>query len=192
MVRELEDRRKRTSRRYRFGGLRFDNVDGILGYDFLAATIVEVDIVKKRLTVHDPAAFAPAGLGVSFLVDLATGIPRVPIRINGTLKGNGYLDTGNAGEIIMSGGLYKRAGVAVTGHARISGVDGDSAGVASCGYVGSIDVGPLLRYKHVAVCFGGESASGSDGGLVGFEFLRHFNWTFDYGRSALTLTPNGT
>ena len=40
-------------------------------------------------------------------------------------------------------------------------------------------------------CLGSERVFGRDGGLIGFDFVRHVDWTFDYSRSRLILAPNG-
>jgi hypothetical protein len=53
-----------------------------------------------------------------------------------------------------------------------------------------IVIGPYKNQK-VETCFGSAKVFGRDGGLIGFHFLKHFNWTFDYLESKLVLTPNG-
>jgi len=32
---------------------------------------------------------------------------------------------------------------------------------------------------------------GHRGGLLGYDVLKHFNWTFDLPQNSLVLTPNG-
>ncbi len=51
-------------------------------------------------------------------------------------------------------------------------------------------VGPY-RYTLALTCFASASVFGETGGLIGFDFMRHFNWTFDYPEAKLVLTPNG-
>ena len=48
-----------------------------------------------------------------------------------------------------------------------------------------------FRYQIAPTCFGSERVFGRDGGLIGFDFLRHFDWTFDYSRAHVILAPNG-
>ena len=54
-----------------------------------------------------------------------------------------------------------------------------------------IQIGPY-RYQKALSCFAANDAFGIDGGLLGFDFLRHFNWTFDYPHNRVVLTPNGS
>ena len=78
----------------------------------------------------------------------------------------------------------------VVGSMYFAGVDGIANEPASCYKLNEIAVGPF-RYQNSLTCFGSERVFGRDGGLIGFDFLQHFDWTFDYSRMRLILAPNG-
>ena len=82
------------------------------------------------------------------------------------------------------------AGELIEDHVEVTGVDGTGEHSLPCARLQQVLVGPY-RYENSPVCFGNASFFGPNGGLVGFDFLRHFNWTFDYPESKLVLTPNG-
>ena len=168
-------------------------IDGILGFDMLAGALVHVDLVKETMEFADPAhmiASVPKN-GYAFSVNLSDGTPEVRIKV-GTVTTRATFDTGNDYNIVLSDFLTKTSRVVgfVEATMYFGGVDGIANEPASCLKVGEIAIGPF-HYKNSLTCFGSERVFGHDGGLIGFDFLRHFDWTFDYSRSRLILTPNG-
>ena len=179
-------------------------VDGILGYDFLAGALVDVDTANRTIRILDPSVMEPTvGKGAyAFTVNLATRQPEVVLKVNNATT-HAIFDTGNDFLAVLSDDLKKSgrvvalndvlsAGGGQTADYQMSfmGVDGPSQFPAQCSRLNEIIVGPY-RYQNVETCFGPASVFGRDGGLIGFDFLRHFNWTFDYAESKLVLTPNG-
>lgn len=170
-----------------------DRTDGILGYDVLATAVVHVDLVKEIIEFADPAqvmAAVPKG-GFAFPVNLADGTPEIKLKVAG-VDTRATFDTGNDFFAVFSDHLTKTGQVVGLREGAIyfSGVDGIANEPSSCYNLREILVGPY-RYQNVMSCFGSERVFGRDGGLIGFDFLRHFDWTFDYSRSHLILTPNG-
>jgi len=179
-------------------------VDGILGYDFLAGALVDVDTANRTIRILDPNVMEPTvGKGAyAFTVNLATRQPEVVLRVNNVTT-RAIFDTGNdflavlSDDLKTSGRLVAlndvlNAGGGQTADYQINfmGVDGPSNIPARCSRLNEIIVGPY-HYQNVETCFGPAKVFGRDGGLIGFDFLRHFNWTFDYAESKLVLTPNG-
>lgn len=175
--------------------------DGLLGFDFLADAIVDVDLQKQLMTIYDPSKYAVTAPGPAILVDLASGTlsgtPTVPVLLDGSVKGHFTFDTGDPMEVVASDKLYGPPhGVAMRleGYAALGGAGGDAAvnaKLASCGHMNSIEIGPI-KYSNVPVCFGSYSRLfGDDGGIIGLDFIKHFDLTFDYPDSALYLTPLG-
>lgn len=66
---------------------------GLLGLDFLASAVFEIDLGHERLTAIPPGAFDSVNLGASVPVELDDGIPRLAIRFAGT-DGHFALDYG--------------------------------------------------------------------------------------------------
>ena len=172
---------------------RRGTIDGILGFDVLAGALVHVDLVKETMEFADPAqmmASVPKG-GYAFAVNLSDGTPEIRVKV-GAVVTRATFDTGDDYNVILSDHLTKTGRVVglVESTMFFGGVDGIANEPASCYKLGEIAVGPF-RYQNSFTCFGSERVFGRDGGLIGFDFLRHFDWTFDYSRSRLILAPNG-
>jgi Aspartyl protease len=171
-------------------GKGFGEFDGIVGYDFLAGALVDVDLAARTIRILDPSAMQPAvGRGAyAFTVNLADRTPEIVLKAAGATA-HPRIDTGNSSWIILSSAFITSGRiVALADHYRgFVGADGVIG--ARCSRLGLVEVGPY-KYEKAETCFAGGSF-GYDGGLVGFDFLKHFNWTFDYAESKLVLTPNG-
>ena len=182
------------------GGL--PGIDGIIGYDVLARAVVNVDLTTRRLTITEPSDdTAQVGQGAyAFPVDLTSFHAAVPVKVQETVLPHVWLDTGDDFFVILPHDLETKT-VALTDTVSIGGteiekmvyfggVDGSGAELARCVRLNEIQVGPY-RYQKAVSCFAPNAVFDPDGGLIGFDFLRHFNWTFDYPHNHVILTPNG-
>ncbi|HEY6234361.1 MAG TPA: hypothetical protein VIW69_04535, partial [Candidatus Elarobacter sp.] len=178
-------------------------IDGIVGFDVFAAAVVHVDLKREVMAFADPAKVQPvvAKDAYAFPVNLADNTPEIALKV-GTVPTRAIFDTGDDFFATLSDDL-KTSGRLVTLPEEIklgamsfdmtmyfSGVDGVTPEPETCHRLREISIGPY-RYQNVTTCFASQRVFGRDGGLIGFDFLRHFNWTFDYTRSHLVLTPNG-
>jgi len=170
------------------------DVDGLIGFDVLAQAIVDVDLVGHKLSILDPAHFAPKlGKGaVAFPVDLSSRQPAAHIVVGNGIDVKPIFDTGNEFDVLLSERLRQSGKVVatVTSYEPLYGVDGRSNGQVACSRLTQMKVGPY-SYENAHVCFGDPGVYGEKDGLIGFDFLKHFNWTFDYPDGKLILTPNG-
>ena len=185
------------------GGASGRALDGIMGFDVLAAAVVNVNLVNRTMTVGDPDGYeAPLSKGAyAFPVDLSSFHAGVPVKVNDIVLPSVWLDTGDDFFIIFPHELEKKT-IALPNTVTIAktftvetivyfgGVDGSGAEPARCVRLNEIMIGPY-RYQKALSCFAPNDAFGVDGGLIGFDFLRHFNWTFDYPHGKVILTPNG-
>lgn len=175
---------------------RWSSYDGLLGFDFLAGAIVDIDIAKQQMTMFDPAKYAVSAPGPALLVDLVSGTPSVPVTLNGRVKGNFTFDTGAPMMVVASDDLYgppRGVEMRLEFYARLGGAGGDASSnsePANCGRITSIEIG-TIKYGNVPTCFGDYKIFGHNGGIIGLDFLKQFDLTFDYPDSALYLTPLG-
>ena len=158
----------------------FGPFDGIIGFAILADAIVDVDLNNKTLRILDPAKFdATVAKGAyAFDVDLSSFHAAVPALIDGRVKAEPFIDTGNYYGVVLAGALYDNNEVRAV----------PRSGPLGFPRINEIQVGPY-RYQSVPTRF--MSGFGHRGGLLGYDFLKHFNWTFDLPNSKIVLTPNG-
>lgn len=172
--------------------------DGLLGFDFLAGAIVDLDLDAKRITLYDPKTSAPNESGGLVVVpDLSDATPVIPIHFDGTTVSHATLDSGSSGDVLVAGQLQNKLRVLVDPSmqgffASLSATGGISGGyeIDRCGTVGTIDVGPV-KYQNTRVCFSSRYGEdfGRDASLLGFRFLTNFNMTFDYPDGKIILAP---
>ena len=178
--------------------------DGLIGYDVLANAIVDVELDADRMTIFDPAKYAPTVKkgAAAIPIDLSDFVPQIHITVGNGVDAFTIIDTGASLEVLLSealrasgkvlgltGQIQVDRGVTMDDTQYLGGVDGTSAYPVPCTRLTHISVGPY-PYENGRVCFGPERAFGAKGGLVGFDFLKHFNWTFDYPDGKLIFTPN--
>lgn len=161
-------------------------VDGLIGFDLFAGAVVDMNLDTQQMTLHDPATYAPdAPHGVVMTVDLSTGQPTFPMKLDG-IDVNAILDSGNSANVAYSPDLRTKYGLRMiaTQTIGVSGVGG--AEMESCGHVNSISVGPIV-YDDAPACespsFGGRDI------LLGFDFFKNFNFVFNYPQAQLILIP---
>jgi hypothetical protein len=179
------------------------DTDGILGYDFFAGAVVDVDLNRHTISIHDPSSYQPtvAKGAYGFGVDLATLQPGVTIKLPGNLVAHPIFDSGDDFFMMLPEHLRKTGHLvglddevdtdygSFSIHPSFIGVDG-AIGSTNCMRLANIQVGPY-SYDKAPLCFIESASFGNDGGLIGFDFLKHFNWTFDYPNNMVILTPNG-
>ena len=155
-----------------YRGLDAEGLDGLIGYDLLAGTIVKLDVYGSKMNVLDPSTDLSAQPGLQVIVDLSEGTPIIPMMLNKSIPVNVMLDTGNPGAIFMDVDLAKK-------HHLVEYSEG-------CAALESLAIGPIT-YSEQEVC---SADLGSDYMLLGFDFLKRFDFVFDYPHGRMFLTPN--
>jgi hypothetical protein len=170
--------------------------DGLIGYDLFGAALVQLDLDDGYMTIQDPTTMQPdTSAGVALNVDLADGTPRVPMQLSGRVPVLATLDSGNSGYMLFSQDVIKYDRVvlaqdtfSLVGQAgskfRNYGVNGYEDD--PCGTIDRLTVGPIA-YQHIPAC-ASPSYSRNDV-LVGFDFIKHFNYVFDYPDGIIVMTP---
>jgi len=184
---------------------------GILGYDFFAGAVVNVDLAKSQLTIAPPAQLPSVPpQGFAFPVDLTTQEPVIAMAL-GQGEMHPAIDTGLSGFILASQALRdsgRLSGHDISSQAAVGfggqGATGDpiattglditytdwhsSSTNGSCVSTDQLYVGPY-KYENPPVCFAGANVLGPDGGRIGLDFLRHFDWTVDYPHGRFIVSP---
>lgn len=155
-----------------YRGLDLHGYDGLIGYDLFAGAIVKLDVYASKMAVLDPATDLSGQRGLPMLLDLSTRIPAVPITLNKSIAVNAMLDTGNPGIVFMSDDIAKKHHLPVA--------------TLGCTGFDSLAVGPIT-YTNQEVCVGGVFSGYM---LLGFDFLKHFDYVFDYPHGRMFMTPN--
>ncbi len=157
--------------------------DGLIGFDFLAGAIVDVNLDRSQMTIYDPSNHPPSmDAGLQVIVDLNGQTPSLPMKLNG-IAVIAMLDSGNPTSVLYGPDLVYKYGLrSLKAGAIAAGVGGYE--VEDCGYVEQISVGPIT-YQRPPAClshsFGGREI------LAGLDFMQHFNMIFDYPESKIVL-----
>ncbi|MDP9110985.1 MAG: retropepsin-like domain-containing protein [Candidatus Eremiobacteraeota bacterium] len=188
---------------------------GVLGYDFFAGAIVNISQSKAQMQLLDPATYSTdlAAGAFAFPVDLTNHTPQIEISLKNGTKAYPRLDTGSSYFMLLSQALRDsgkiaasdssietaNANVGMTGPAgtmvnsspvsvTIVGLDA-SQGSGRCVIMANVYVGPYT-YQNPPLCFVNNNYFSDDGGLIGLDFLKHFDIVADYPHAHVILTPN--
>lgn len=157
-----------------YWGLDAAEYDGLMGYDLFAAAVVKLDVYASKMAILDPTTDVSGTKGIALIVDLSDSIPAVPMTLNKTVQVNAALDTGNPGLVFMNEDRLKKNHV--------------SMGFFGCASVHSLTLGPIT-YNEQAGCEWGFPLNTKDV-LLGYDFLKHFDYVFDYPQGRMYMTPN--
>lgn len=167
------------------------DADGVLGFDLLAGAIAHLDLDHQTLTLYDPATSNLGGLatnGLAFTIGMEDDIPMVAMRVDGRIPVRALLDTGNPMYVLFGRDLiYKDHLVMLRNDALLAGIGGYE--LVQCGAIDDIELGPI-KYESAPACQT-NSLSGHTI-VVGLDFLRHFDFWFDYPDAQLVIVKRTT
>ena len=145
-------------------GLDAKGYAGLIGTDFFAGAIVKLNVYDSTMAILDPGTDLSAMQGLPIFVDLSDGKLTVPMTLDKSTKVNAILDTGNPSDILFSDELAKKHSFNPT----------------------MLTLGPIqyMIGSWEPCCVGANYA------LLGFDFLKHFDYVFDYPHGRMFLTPN--
>ncbi|HZY98618.1 MAG TPA: retropepsin-like aspartic protease [Candidatus Baltobacteraceae bacterium] len=151
--------------RWGYQGLDAKGYAGLIGSDFLAGAIVKLDVYNSKMTILDPNTDLSDLKMLPVIADLSDGLLTVPMTLDKTLDVNAVLDTGNPGSILFAYDLVKKHHPF---HPQV------------------LTLGPIQYAvgSWEGCCFAANYA------LLGFDFLKHFDYVFDYPHGRIFLTPN--
>jgi hypothetical protein len=148
-----------------------DHFDGLIGFDLFAGAIVRLNVYSSTMTILDPNTDLSAEKGLPILVDLSQGVPIIPMTLNKTIPVNAMLDTGSPSIILFGPDIISKY--------HFKTFDG-------CAPIQTLSIGPIV-YANQSACQYGLSGNYM---LIGFDFLKHFDFVFDYPHARMFMTPN--
>ena len=156
-------------------------IDGILGYQFFASSLVKLDFARDTMVVAAPAAFAPQGTRLALDVDRELAEATVDLGVAGSPPF--IIDTGSSEDVMLFGGFVDRH----QGLVPFTGVQSSSLGFGGAArtYRTSLDALTFAGYRlyhratDVVLSPNGAFADRFDAGDIGLGVLRNFVVTFD-------------
>ena len=170
--------------------------DGVIGYDFIKEFVIEIDYLKKTMSLYDPGTYQYRGTGeiIPMLVH-GRRIPFVQTTIifekGPPVEASLEVDTGADRTIIFSSPFVKKQElVARLGETTEGG--GRGAGGEQKILVGKIKGARLGRFLFsnppVGLVLNEDGKEGD--GVIGGEIFRRFKLILDYSRQRMILEPN--
>jgi hypothetical protein len=178
----------------------FDNLDGILGYDFFAGHVVHVDFHHFHVDVIDRATFSPPAAAWLLEAGCDEGLPMIAVPFGGAVARRFVLDTGSP-DLLFSQYLSDRDGISFesTGLVPMSGPGGQQLLEFLEGPVAvrratlpSIRIGPATIRgvpTWTEQLNAGERIELPIDGVIGTRILSLFEWWFDYDGNRLWFRP---
>jgi predicted aspartyl protease len=172
-----------------------NEMDGLIGYDLFGGAVAYLNLDDQQMTLYDPSTMhVDNSGGILLSVDLSTETPVIPMTVNGSVRVNALLDSGDAAEVTISKELTSKYGLKMmidTSLANITNAVRFVSGAGGverefCGRLDSVSVGPVV-YQNAPACQS-PSMERNDA-IVGFDFIKHFNIIFDYPHGQMLLIP---
>jgi PDZ domain-containing protein len=176
-----------------------ESVRGVLGRDFLARTVVEINYIRQTLRIYDPASFTYSGTGTSLPVTMTPAGPglRAKFEVSGH---KGYEAEFVFDTAVDYAFLFSRA---FTDSQKISAArfhsqeasdpQIDDGAKIIFGRVRAFELKPFTVENAIGV-FSQQNINGVKdskiAGGIGGGFLRRFNVTFDLPHQRVILEPN--
>lgn len=174
--------------------------DGVIGYDFIARFVVEIDYEAKTITLRDPRQYSYKGKGKIIPLDLTgrkTPLVRSSIKVGARapFTANLELDSGADNAFLLNSPAVKKHGLlaafkeSIKSSGRGAGGEQDRIIVR----VGRVGFGPfIIKNPPVALVLdkSGSGAATDNDGIIGGEVLRRFRVIIDYSRRQMILEPN--
>lgn len=157
-------------------------VDGILGSDFIAQFVIEVDYDRRLVWLHDPERFRYHGKGEVLPLTLERRLPYVEaqIAVPGQLPSRRKLLVDSGSQDAVDDDLLLKS----TGSLR------KVTGGVGLGRTYEVSLGLLSVFQLGRFTFKDVPSVAPGVALIGSEILRRFRTYYDYKRQRMILEPN--
>ncbi len=172
-------------------------MDGILGAEFFRRFVVEIDFLKKELSLYKPSEFDYRGSGETLPLSFFDNHPYVKAKLllpgREAIEGEFVIDSGSNFPLILLPSFVERHQVRESLPAALS-VFGRGVGGEIMMPLGRAQQLQLGRFKIsqpvTALPRDGTFGASGKAGNIGAAILRRFKVVFDYSRSRVILEPN--
>lgn len=168
---------------------------GIIGYDFFANTVPEIDYVHHVVKVFDPIQFVPPADSSASPVNIDDSIPFVGATI-GDSSGDYFMLDDTQPFTVIDPDFYQAHPDAVNDQGQGKVINSGDFSMTDqqlrATQLKSLNFGGTLFTEWLAYeSTDTEDLEGIDvDGVIGTDFLQYFNVYFDYGHHAIYLEPN--
>ena len=177
------------------------DIDGIIGGEFIKQFVVELDYQARTITVHDPKTYRYRGAGETLPLDLNSNGHAVVKAAVTPLGGKAierqfHLDIGSGAALILHSPFVTEHNLLGPQSSTIRAIGLVGAGGESVGRIGrvaSLQLGSFTVANPVTIFSqddGGSFADRSLAGNIGFGIARRFRTILDYGRRQMILEPS--
>jgi predicted aspartyl protease len=169
--------------------------DGILGSGFFKRFVVELDSLRKTITLHEPDTYRYAGDGELLPITFKSSTPIVEASVrlpNGAeVKAEFEVDTGCDGALCIGKHFVETHQFAPPGNSDSDGRRGTGGSTrVRNGHLPRIALGKVIVNKPAASFFlEGSPAEAPRAGHIGWDLLQGFKVIFDYSRKQMILEP---
>ncbi|HEY1882113.1 MAG TPA: retropepsin-like aspartic protease [Candidatus Cybelea sp.] len=170
-------------------------IDGMLGYQFLARYVTTIDYANAKMTLTMPASASPPAGSASLPFIIDGTIPRIDVGVDGVTT-SAEVDTGSRAALTLAAPfLAQNPTIAALAKTPV-GVTGFGVGGPSFGRLGRIPnltIGPFTIANSIADFTSDKSGAFSNPynpANLGGGVWRRFVVTFDYGKHALYLVKS--
>ena len=176
-------------------------IDGFMGYPVFGGAVVTLNTGAQTMTIADPqTGTVDKNFGYNVFVDLSDETPVVPMTIDDRVKVSALLDMGNSGFVLASKDLVTKRNIPMLAseneesdprgyfesHLVMEGAGGEETPV-KCSTIQSIALGPIA-YQSTFACFSPRMTG--DQIIVGYDFLKQFDYIFDYREGLIIMKPH--
>lgn len=168
---------------------------GIIGYDFLASSVVEIDYTHHAVKVYDPVQFVPPSDSFASPVDIDDEIPFVGATV-GNSSGDYFLLDDTEPFTVLFPQFWQAHPDDVADQGQGRGVNftffRSKSSAMHVTQLKTLNFGGTQFQEWLAYeASDSQDLEGLDvDGIIGCDFLQYFNVFFDYGHHAVYLEPN--
>jgi hypothetical protein len=178
-------------------------IDGIIGGDFIKQFVVEIDYPARLLRLHDKDKFTYSGPGEIIPIRLnGLGYPVVEGEVTAAgppaVKAEFLLDIGSGGSLALHTPFVEQQHLPAPDQKTIRAIGGGGAGGKVTGKIGRIaelKIG-TFQIQNPATLFSedraGAFATSQLQGNIGAQILTKFKVFLDYSRNRIILEPNAS